>query len=95
VQFLYANPDESAAIIARSHNNMALDVARSAVRNLVEFRQQGFPYFSEGRFDLEGLRRMVEVQRMVGAIDGEIDIKSMVDMSFLPADLQTPYTLPR
>jgi NitT/TauT family transport system substrate-binding protein len=95
VQFLYANPDESAAIIARSHNNMALDVARSAVRNLVEFRQQGFPYFSEGRFDLEGLRRMVEVQRMVGAIDGEIDIKSMVDMSFLPADLQTPYPQPR
>jgi len=95
VQFLYANPDESAAIIARSHNNMALAVARSAVRNLVEFRQQGFPYFSEGRFDLEGLRRMVEVQRMVGAIDGEIDIKSMVDMSFLPADLQTPYPQPR
>jgi NitT/TauT family transport system substrate-binding protein len=95
VQFLYANPEESAAIIARSHNNMALDVVRSAVRNLVEFRQQGFPYFSEGRFDLEGLRRMVEVQRMVGAIDGEIDIKSMVDMSFLPADLQTPYTQPR
>jgi NitT/TauT family transport system substrate-binding protein len=95
VQFLYANPEESAVIIARSHNNMALDVARSAVRNLVEFRQQGFPYFSEGRFDLEGLRRMVEVQRMVGAIDGEIDIKSMVDMSFLPADLQTPYPQPR
>jgi hypothetical protein len=38
---------------------------------------------------------MVEVQRMVGAIDGEIDIKSMVDMSFLPADLQTPYPQPR
>jgi NitT/TauT family transport system substrate-binding protein len=93
VQFLYANPEESAAIVARSHN-LALDVVRSAVRNLVEFRQQGFPYFSEGRFNVEGMRRMVDVQRMIGALDGEVDLTPMIDMSFLPADLQTPYTNP-
>ena len=93
VQFLYANPEESAAIVARSHN-MALDVVRAAVRNLVEFRQQGFPYFSEGRFNVEGMRRMVDVQRMIGALDGEANLMSMIDMSFLPADLQTPYTNP-
>ena len=31
---------------------------------------------------------------MVGALDGEINLMGMIDMSFLAADLQTPYAQP-
>ena len=43
------------------------EVARSAVRNLTTSRTQGIPYWGAGQIHLEGMKRMIEVQRMVGA----------------------------
>lgn len=34
---------------------------------------------------------MVAVQKMVGALEGEIDVMSMVKMDFLPDDQKKPY----
>jgi NitT/TauT family transport system substrate-binding protein len=90
VQFLYAHPDEVTGILAKLHN-LAPDVITSAVNNLATFKQDGFPYFSEGRFDVPGLKRMVEVQKSVGAIEGEIDLTGMINMDFLPDDQRQPY----
>ncbi len=36
------------------------------------------------------MKRMVEVQRMVGAISGDIDLAKMIDTRFLPDDIKTP-----
>ena len=33
---------------------------------------------------------MVEVQRMVGALSGDIDLTKMIDARFLPDDIKTP-----
>jgi len=33
---------------------------------------------------------MIEVQRMVGALSGEIDLAGMIDTRFLPDDIRTP-----
>jgi NitT/TauT family transport system substrate-binding protein len=36
------------------------------------------------------MKRMVEVQRMVGALGGEVDLAKMIDTRFLPDDIRTP-----
>ena len=88
VEFMHANPDEAGDIVAK-HYNLERDVARSAVQNLTASRTQGVPYWGSGQFHLEGMKRMVEVQRMVGALSGDIDLSKMIDTRFLPDDIKT------
>lgn len=89
VEFMHANPDEAGDIVAK-HYNLEKDVARSAVRSLTASRTQGIPYWGSGQFHLEGMKRMMDVQKMVGAITTEIDVAKMIDTSFLPNDIRTP-----
>jgi NitT/TauT family transport system substrate-binding protein len=89
VEFMHANPDEAGDIVAK-HYNLDKEVARSAVRHLTASRTQGIPYWGSGQIHLEGMKRMVEVQRMVGALSGEIDLAKMIDTRFLPDDIKTP-----
>ena len=89
VEFMAANPDEAGDIVAK-HYSLEPAVARSAVRSLVESRTQGIPYWGSGQFHLAGMRRMIEVQRMVGALSGELDLAGMIDTRFLPDDIRTP-----
>jgi NitT/TauT family transport system substrate-binding protein len=72
------------------HYNLDREVARSAMRSLVASKTQGIPYWGSGQFHLEGMKRMVEVQKMVGAISGDIDLAKMIDTRFLPDDIKTP-----
>jgi NitT/TauT family transport system substrate-binding protein len=87
VQFMHAKPDEAAVMVAK-HYNIDVETAKSAVRFLTGSKTNGIPYWGEGQIHLAGLKRMIEVQRMVGAIQGEVDYKAIIDTSFLPADLQ-------
>ena len=77
----------AAAIVAKEYK-LDLDVAKSAVRNLVTSKTQGVPYWGEGQIYLAGLKRMIEAQRSVGAIDGEVDYSKIIDTRFLPDDLK-------
>ena len=63
---------------------------REKFRSLTASRTQGIPYWGSGQFYLEGMKRMVEVQRMVGALSGEVDLAKMIDTRFLPDDIKTP-----
>jgi NitT/TauT family transport system substrate-binding protein len=87
VQFMIANPDEAAAIVAKEYK-LDLDVAKSAVRNLVTSKTEGVPYWGEGQIHLSGLKRMIEAQKSVGAITGDVDYSKIIDTRFLPPDLQ-------
>jgi NitT/TauT family transport system substrate-binding protein len=87
VQFMKEHPDEAAEIVAKQYN-LDLEVARSAVRNLVTAKTQGVPYWGEGEIHLDGLKRMIEAQRSVGAINGEVDYNKIIDTRFLPDDLK-------
>ncbi len=89
VEFMNANPDEAGDIVAK-HYNLEKDVARSAVRSLTASRTKGIPYWGTGQFHLDGMKRMMDVQKMVGAITGDFDLSKMIDMSFLPDDIKTP-----
>ncbi len=88
VQFMKEHPDEAAEIVAKQYN-LEPEVARSAVRNLVSAKTQGVPYWGEGEIHLDGLKRMIEAQRSVGAITGEVDYNKIIDTRFLPDDLKT------
>jgi len=87
VQFMKDHPDEAAEIVAKQYN-LDLEVARSAVRNLTTAKTQGVPYWGEGEIHLDGLKRMIEAQRSVGAISGEVDYSKIIDTRFLPDDLK-------
>jgi NitT/TauT family transport system substrate-binding protein len=87
VIFMREHPDEAAAIVAKEYN-IDLDVAKSAVRNLTTSKTRGVPYWGEGEIHLDGLKRMIEAQRSVGAITGEVDYSKIIDTRFLPDDLK-------
>jgi NitT/TauT family transport system substrate-binding protein len=87
VQFMKTNPDEAADIIAKVYN-IERDVSRSAVRNLTKSTTNGVPYWSEGQVNLSGLKRMIDAQKEVGAITGDVDLTKIIDTRFLPDDLK-------
>jgi NitT/TauT family transport system substrate-binding protein len=87
VEFMHKNPDEAGDMVAK-HYNIEPPVARSAVRNLTSSRTNGIPYWGSGQIHLAGLKSMVEVQRMVGSITGEVDYDAIIDTQFLPDDIR-------
>lgn len=87
VEFMHQNPDEAGDIVARAYN-IPPEVARTVVRSLTTNKTQGVPYWGSGQFDMAGLERMVELQKSVGALSGNIDLSKMIDTSFLPQDIQ-------
>jgi NitT/TauT family transport system substrate-binding protein len=87
VEFMYSNPDEAGDIVAKAYN-LEPEIARSAVRNLITSSTQGVPYWGTGQIHLEGLKRMIEVQKSVGAIQGEVDYSKIIDTRFLPDDIK-------
>jgi NitT/TauT family transport system substrate-binding protein len=89
VAFMYSDPDDAAAIIAEIYQ-LEPKVARDAIRNLTASRTPR-PYWGDGRFDIGGMNRMLEAQKVVGALSGEVDWSKIVDRSFLPDDLKADY----
>jgi NitT/TauT family transport system substrate-binding protein len=89
VEFMIANPDEAGDIVAKPFN-ITPEVARHAVRNLTKSFTAGIPYWGNGQIHLDGMKRIIEVQKMVGAIEGDIDLSKIIDTSFLPDDIKTP-----
>ena len=83
----FERPDEAGEIVAKAYN-LEPAVAKSAIRYLTTSTTQGVPYWSSGQIRMEGLKRIIEVQRKVGALKGEIDIAKMIDTRFLPDDLK-------
>ena len=87
VEFMIAHPDEAGDIVAKPFN-ITPEVARSAVRNLTTSMTQGVPYWGNGQFHLSGMKRIIEVQKSVGALSGDIDVTKMIDTQFLPEDIR-------
>ena len=49
------------------------------------------PYWGLGRFDMAGMNRMLEAQKAVGALQGNVDWSRVIDRRFLPPDQQKDY----
>lgn len=88
VIFMREHPEEAADIVATQFK-IEPEVARSAVMNLTISKTDGVAYWGEGEIHLDGLKRMIEAQRKVGAISGDVDWSKLIDTRFLPDDLKT------
>jgi NitT/TauT family transport system substrate-binding protein len=87
VIFMRDHPDEAAQIVAKQFN-ITPEVAKSAIVNLTTSKTDGVPYWGEGEIRLDGLKRMIEAQKKVGAIKGDVDWDKLIDTRFLPDDLK-------
>jgi len=85
VQAIYADPKGTAEIVAREYK-LDPKVAEIAVNNMIGPRM-----WSEGEFNLQEMNRSVEALRLVGEIKGDVDLKKLIDDSFLPADLKSKH----
>ena len=81
-EFLYKNVEEAADITAKAYK-MDAPLVREVFQALVKIR-----YWDNGKFDFDGMNRMVEGMRIVGQLDKPVDWSTVVDQSFLPKDLQ-------
>lgn len=85
VEFVRANPAEAATIMAREYK-IPPEQAKSAIDSVLA--NKGV-YWSRGEFDYEGMEFMLTGLQLVKAIpDGPFDWKTVIDESFLPADLR-------
>jgi NitT/TauT family transport system substrate-binding protein len=85
VEFMYAHPDEAAAIVADVYH-LDLPVAQHAIEDLTAKSASNTPYWGTGKFDFAGMDRMIAAQKIVGALTGDVDWSKIVDQSFLPDD---------
>jgi NitT/TauT family transport system substrate-binding protein len=83
VQFIQQNPDEAADITAKAYNGDP-KLYRDIFKNFLAIK-----YWGEGRFDYDGMNRMVEGLQIVGKQKGPIEWSKIVDPSFLPKELQS------
>lgn len=83
VAYVYAHPDEAGAIFAKAYK-LPEALGKAAVRNMVEVR-----YWSEGKLDREAMDAMVRGLAVIGEIEGKVDWSTIVDESFLPAELRS------
>jgi NitT/TauT family transport system substrate-binding protein len=87
IEWMRENPQEAGDIIAEEYD-LDQQVARTAVYNLITAETDGVPYFGDGQIHIGPMERMVDVQRMVGAIEGEVDLRAIIDTRHLPEGLQ-------
>jgi len=85
VEFLYANPKEASAILAKAYN-LAPDVAANAVANTLK---QNPTWWNRGELKYPLMAGMAEALGSVGALQLPIDWKAVTDERFLPGDLKT------
>ncbi len=85
VDYIYAHPDEAAAIYAEAWGANEADVAKFFPKY---FKMTDL--WSRGGFVKEGLDAMSAGLELVGDIDKPVDWAKVIDQQFLPPDLQHP-----
>jgi NitT/TauT family transport system substrate-binding protein len=90
VEFMTTNEEEASAMIAKHYNTIEPEFVRATVRNLISSKTNGIPYWGTGQIHMTGLARMVEAQKSVGAITGDVDLNTIIDTRFLPDDIKAP-----
>jgi NitT/TauT family transport system substrate-binding protein len=85
VDFLYANPKESAAILAKAYN-LPPDVAESAINNILKMNPT---WWNRGELKLPLMEAMAQALGSVGALQLPIDWKAAINDSFVPPAAKT------
>lgn len=82
VEALYADPVGAAKILERDFKLTAGD-AKQSVDNMIPPKM-----WSLGNFNQPELDRMIDGLRLIGEVTGPVDWPSLIDTSYLPADLK-------
>jgi NitT/TauT family transport system substrate-binding protein len=82
-KFIYEHTDEAIEILTKVYEPLPRNDVGVMVKELVEAK-----FWSEGRIEMPLLEQTVHAMRGVGMLQNDVDLKKIVDSSFLPADLQ-------
>jgi NitT/TauT family transport system substrate-binding protein len=77
VDFIYANPNEAAQIVAAQYG-LDPGIAASSIKNLIDLK-----YWSAGDFEYDAMDNMAKGLQIIGELDGKVDWKTLVDESYL------------
>jgi NitT/TauT family transport system substrate-binding protein len=83
VKFIYANKQEATTIL----NNVWAPFPPKDVAHLVDQLVEA-KFWSEGKMEIELLQNTVRAMKYVGMLDKDPNLGPMLDLSFLPSDLQ-------
>jgi NitT/TauT family transport system substrate-binding protein len=82
-KFIYEHTDEAISILSKTYAPLPPKDVGVMVKELVEAK-----FWSEGRIEMPLLETTVRAMKGVGMLTHDVDLKKMVDSSFLPPDLQ-------
>jgi NitT/TauT family transport system substrate-binding protein len=82
-KFIYEHTDEAIQILSKLYAPLPAKDVGVMVKELVDAK-----FWSEGRIEMPLLEQTVHAMKGVGMLQKDVDLKSIVDISFLPADLQ-------
>ena len=77
VAFLYANPEETARIVAKHYETDEKTIL-AAVNNLIAMK-----YWSDGAFEYDAMDHMVKGLQIIGEVDGKVEWSKVVDESYV------------
>jgi NitT/TauT family transport system substrate-binding protein len=84
VQFMYANPKETGEILASVWAPLPPAKVQILLDELLDAK-----FYSEGAIEQEPLANVVRAMKITGMINADVDLKTLIDTSFLPDDLKT------
>jgi NitT/TauT family transport system substrate-binding protein len=82
-KFIYDHTDEAIEILSKVYAPLPPNEVGIMVKQLVEAK-----FWSEGRIEMPLLEQTVHAMKGVGMLQKDVDLKKVVDSSFLPPDLQ-------
>jgi NitT/TauT family transport system substrate-binding protein len=82
-KFIYEHTDEAIKILSKVYAPLPEKDVGVMIKELVDAK-----FWSEGRIEMPLLETTVRAMKGVGMLTRDVDLKTMVDNSFLPADLQ-------
>src|SRR5262245_57829634 len=82
-KFIYEHTDEAIQILSKVYEPLPAKDVAAMVKELVVAK-----FWAEGRIEMPLLENTVRAMRYVGMLEKDVDLKKMVDSSFLPPDLQ-------
>jgi NitT/TauT family transport system substrate-binding protein len=82
-KFIYDHTDEAIEILSKVYAPLPPSEIGIMMKQLVEAK-----FWSEGRIEMPLLEQTVHAMKGVGMLQKDVDLKKIVDSSFLPPDLQ-------
>ncbi len=82
-KFIYEHTDEAIQILSKVYEPLPPKEVGIMIKELVDAK-----FWIEGRIEMPLLENTVRAMKGVGMLEKDVDLKKMIDASFLPADLQ-------